>query len=218
MRQRKDAMPFALLKADSLIRGESTLAVVCDEDFDDVAARLEGSIAANHLAIPQVHDFNRLLGARGITLDLRCRVYEVCNAHRTAQLITLDAGLAYVPRMVPALAGRYTPYAAENGMRLKSGVDAGTLRLSSDGRVLHRLLSNLLVNTIKHLQASLVVLRAAPMDAVRPQAGVQFIVVDDGVGVDEAARQSLNRVLAGEQALAPAYERSGLGRWCPTSA
>lgn len=96
MRQRKDTMSFALLKADSLIRGESTLAVVCDEDFDEVAARLDGSIAANHLAIPQVHDFNRLLGAKGITLGPRCRVYEVCNAHRTAQLIALDAGLAHV--------------------------------------------------------------------------------------------------------------------------
>ena len=114
-------------------------------------------------------------------------------------------------RVVPALTDRYTLYAGENGMRLKFRVDAGTLHLSSDGRVLHRLLSNLLVNAIKHSQASLVVLRDAPIDAARPQAGVQFIVVDDGVGVDEAARQSLNRVLAGEQALAPAYERSGLG-------
>ena len=83
MRQHKDTMSFTLLKADSLIRGESTLAVVCDGDFDDVAARLEGGIAAKDLAIPQVHDVNRLLGAKRITPGLRCRVYEVST--RTAR-------------------------------------------------------------------------------------------------------------------------------------
>lgn len=92
----RDAMPFALLKADSYIRGESTLAVVCDEAFDEVAARLEGSVAANDLVILQVHDIARLLADKGLMLDMRCRVYEVCNARLAAQLIALDAGLAHV--------------------------------------------------------------------------------------------------------------------------
>ena len=96
MKPRKEPMPFALLKADSFIRGESTLAVVCDEPFDDVAARLEGSITANDMTILQIHDFTRLLQATGIALDCRCRVYEVCNARFAARLIALDAGLAHV--------------------------------------------------------------------------------------------------------------------------
>lgn len=113
-------------------------------------------------------------------------------------------------RLVPALADLYTPYAAESGMRLKFRVDAGTPRLSTDGRVLHRLLSNLLVNAIKHSQASLVVLRAAPVEPASPQAGVQFVVVDDGVGVDPDAMPSLRHVLEGQNAQAQGYARSGL--------
>lgn len=91
-----NAMPFALAKADSFIRGESTLAVVCEENFDGVAARLEGSLAANDMVILQVHDIAQLLGDKGFVLDMRCRVYEVCNARLAAQLIALDAGLAHV--------------------------------------------------------------------------------------------------------------------------
>lgn len=123
---------------------------------------------------------------------------------------TLQPTLVDPSRMVPALADLYSPFAAENGMRLKFRVDAGTPRLSTDGRALHRLLSNLLVNAIKHSQASLVVLRAAPIDAAHPRAGVQFIVVDDGVGLDAQFQQSLNRVLSGQRALSPEYDRSGL--------
>lgn len=96
MQPRAEPVSFDLLRADSFVRGESTLAVVCDESFEGVAARLECSIAANDLAILQIHDITRLLGAKGMALDLRCRVYEVFNARLAAQLIMLDAGLAHV--------------------------------------------------------------------------------------------------------------------------
>ena len=143
--------------------------------------------------------------------QLRYLIDQLGNTRQAATAAPSNIVLVDPSRVVPALADLYAPYAVENGMRLKFRVDAGTPRLTTDGRALHRLLSNLLVNAIKHSQASLVVLRAAPIDATRPQAGVQFIVVDDGVGVDEAARESLNHVLAGERALAPEYDRSGLG-------
>ena len=115
------------------------------------------------------------------------------------------------PRFVPALVDLYAPCAAEYGMRLKFRVEPGMQRLPVDGRALHRLLSNLLVNAIKHSQASLVVLRAAPLDPARPQAGARFTVVDDGVGIEALVRQVIGRVLAGEQQIAGEYDRSGLG-------
>ena len=115
------------------------------------------------------------------------------------------------PRFVPALVDLYAPYAAEYGMRLKFRVEPGMQRLSIDGRALHRLLSNLLVNAIKHSQASLVVLRAGPLDPARPQAGARFTVVDDGVGIETPVRELIGRVLRGEQQVAPEYDRSGLG-------
>lgn len=87
---------FDRLKAESFIRGESTLAVLCDAPFDDVAARLQGSLAANGLAVVHVHEFDRLLAARGFDLGMRARVYEVCDARLAANLFALDPGLAHV--------------------------------------------------------------------------------------------------------------------------
>lgn len=115
------------------------------------------------------------------------------------------------PRFVPALVDLYAPYAAEYGMRLKVRVEPGMHRLATDGRALHRLLSNLLVNAIKHSQAPLVVLIAGPLDPARPQAGARFTVVDDGVGIEAPVAQVIGRVLAGEQQIAAEYDRSGLG-------
>lgn len=143
--------------------------------------------------------------------QLRYLIDQLGQPGRGAAAMTLQPTLVDPSRMVPALADLYSPFAAENGMRLKFRVDAGTPRLFTDGRALHRLLSNLLVNAIKHSQASLVVLRAAPIDVAHPRAGVQFIVVDDGVGLDAQFQLSLNRVLSGQRALSPEYERSGLG-------
>ena len=87
---------FRLLRAESFVRGESTLAVVCDAPFDDVAARLQGSLAANDLAVVHVHEFDRMLHAKGFATRMRCRVYEVCDARLAADLLALDPGLAHV--------------------------------------------------------------------------------------------------------------------------
>ena len=53
-------------------------------------------------------------------------------------------------------------------------------------------------------------LGAAPLDGEQPEAGVQFIVVDDGIGIDALAQQNLRSVLAGQQVPAVEYDRSGL--------
>ena len=96
MKQQREPASFEALKAASFIRGESTLSVVCERPFEEVALQLEGCIAANALGIVHVHDFGRLLRTTGMALDLQCRVYEVCNPRLAAQLIALDPGLAHV--------------------------------------------------------------------------------------------------------------------------
>jgi uncharacterized protein (DUF302 family) len=96
MKPRHEPVSFDLLKADSFIRGESTLAVVCDEPFETVAARLEGSITANGLVILHVHDIRQLLADSGMALDIGCRVYEVFSAPAAASLMAMDPGLAHV--------------------------------------------------------------------------------------------------------------------------
>ena len=96
MQPKVGSAPFDLLKAESFVRGESTLAVLCDQPFDEVAARLQGSIVANGMLIVQMHDLGRMLAGEGLPLGIRCRVYEVCDPQLAAQLIAQDPGLAHV--------------------------------------------------------------------------------------------------------------------------
>ena len=96
MNQRVSGMPFDMLKAESFIRGEATLSVVCDQPFDAVAARLEKSVRANGMAILKAHDLDRLLAAKDIEIGFRCRVYEVFDAALAGQLLVLDAGLGHL--------------------------------------------------------------------------------------------------------------------------
>jgi uncharacterized protein (DUF302 family) len=95
MKQREGSGPFEL-KADAFIRGETTLAVVSDKPFDEVAMHLEASIAANEMTIVQMHDLGCLLMARGAGLDIRCHVCEVVDRKLAREAVTSDADLARV--------------------------------------------------------------------------------------------------------------------------
>ena len=96
MNQRVSGMPFDMLKAESFIRGEATLSVVCDQPFEAVAACLESGVKANGMAILKAHDLDRLLAAKGIEIGFRCRVYEVFDAGLAGRLLVLDAGIGHV--------------------------------------------------------------------------------------------------------------------------
>ena len=95
MNARAAPAPFDVLRAHAFIRGENTLAVVCERPFDEVGARLEASIVANRLALLHVHELDKMLRDAGIDLGHRSRVYEVSNAELAAQLLQLDPGLAH---------------------------------------------------------------------------------------------------------------------------
>ncbi len=95
MKQPAGSGPFEL-KTDAFIRGETTLAVVSDKPFDEVALRLQASIAANEMTIVQVHDLGRMLEATGAGIDVRCRVCEVIDRELARGSITSDANLAHV--------------------------------------------------------------------------------------------------------------------------
>ena len=95
MKQRAGSGPFES-KADAFIRGETTLAVVFDKPFDEVALRLQASIAANEMKIVQMHDLGRMLEAAGAGLDVRCRVCEVVDRKLVRESMASDANLAHV--------------------------------------------------------------------------------------------------------------------------
>ena len=86
---------FDVLRAHAFIRGESTLAVVCSQTFDQVGVLLEASVVSNGFVLVHVHEIDQMLRDAGIQLGHRSRVYEVCNADLAAQILALDPGLAH---------------------------------------------------------------------------------------------------------------------------
>jgi signal transduction histidine kinase len=102
----------------------------------------------------------------------------------------------FVPgHLVPALLDLYRPYAAEQGVRLCHVVDADTPTLPIDTSALHRLLSNLLVNAVKHAHASQVTVSA---HALADGVGVQIIVADYRCRRDHHVRTAFRRRSPGD--------------------
>lgn len=83
--------------------------------------------------------------------------------------------------------------------------------LEVDGVLLHRLLTNLLVNAIKHSQASQVAVRADLLNRTSPQSGLRLSVVGDGVGVHPDTLKPHASLLNGARPLVPEYDRCGIG-------
>ncbi len=80
----------------AFIKGESTLAVVSIDTFDELAAKLERAIDQIGLEIVHVHEMDALLRERGVGVDFHCRVYEVWNATLASKLIGFDADVGHV--------------------------------------------------------------------------------------------------------------------------
>lgn len=89
-------VPFEMLRAESLVHRESTLAVVSDKPFDEVATLLEKQIISHGISILQVHHLDELLSAEKLSPGFRCRVYEVCDHRIAERLLEANGTLAHV--------------------------------------------------------------------------------------------------------------------------
>ncbi len=111
------------------------------------------------------------------------------------------------PGFASALIDLYRPFATEHGVRLSQHFGEDLPPMRTDSRSLHRLLSNLIVNAIKHARASQVTLFVESAEA---PVGLRFVVVDNGVGMAPSAVRLLQSVLSGVGEPTAAYDRSGL--------
>ena len=89
-------MPFALLKARAVIRGESTLATVSNSALPVVCARLERLVGRRQLSLVKVHELDDLMAAPGEGTGKACRTYEVCDREIAARLLDVDPGMAHL--------------------------------------------------------------------------------------------------------------------------
>ena len=79
--------------------------------FDEIDQALRDSAARHKFGIITVHDLQQTLKNKGVELDKRCLVYEVCNPHQAKKVLDGDGSLS------AALPCRISVYDTSGGSR-----------------------------------------------------------------------------------------------------
>ncbi|MCB1049257.1 MAG: DUF302 domain-containing protein [Acidobacteria bacterium] len=64
-----------------------------DKTFDQASADLESAVAKHGFTVLHIHDLGATLRSKGKDFKEECRVLEVCNAGKAAQVLALDMRL-----------------------------------------------------------------------------------------------------------------------------
>lgn len=67
-----------------------------DKSFEQACEDLESSVIHNDFSVLHVHDLGKTLRAKGITFTPKCKVFEVCNPHHAANVMSADMRLNMV--------------------------------------------------------------------------------------------------------------------------
>ncbi|MFO7808671.1 DUF302 domain-containing protein [Guyparkeria sp.] len=63
-------------------------------DFETTCQRLGDAVPANEFGLLHTHDIHGTLNARGVDFAPQCRVFEVCNPKRAAEVLAVRMDLA----------------------------------------------------------------------------------------------------------------------------
>ena len=63
-------------------------------DFDTTCQRLTDAVPANGFGLLHTHDIHGTLNAKGVDFAPQCRVFEVCNPKRAAEVLAVRMDLA----------------------------------------------------------------------------------------------------------------------------
>jgi len=64
-----------------------------DKSFEQACADLDSAVKRNGFGVLYVHDLGKTLRSKGIEFKEQCQVFEVCNPHQAAQVLTTDMHL-----------------------------------------------------------------------------------------------------------------------------
>lgn len=81
-------------------------------DLDEIQTRLQDSAVKYHFGIIAVHDLKATLKAKGVDLNMECRIYEVCNPQQAKKVLEADGAIS------TALPCRISVYGAPGHYRL----------------------------------------------------------------------------------------------------
>jgi uncharacterized protein (DUF302 family) len=62
--------------------------------MDEIQAELESSAARNKFGIIAVHDLPQIMARKNVSLDMECRVYEICNPHQAKRVLEAEPMLS----------------------------------------------------------------------------------------------------------------------------
>lgn len=63
-------------------------------DFETTCQRLRDAVPANGFGVMHTHDIHGTLNAKGVAFAPQCRVFEVCNPGRAAEVLSVRIDLA----------------------------------------------------------------------------------------------------------------------------
>lgn len=63
-------------------------------DFETTCQRLRDAVPANGFGLLHTHDIHGTLNAKGVDFAPQCRVFEVCNPKRAAEVLAVRMDLA----------------------------------------------------------------------------------------------------------------------------
>jgi len=161
------------LANESLARSNELLAKT-----NETKARLERAAMERMLAIVS-HDL------RAPVHGIRACIHRIANGNMPWHWDGADPG-----KVVHDVATNLHPLAATVGTRLSVGKVAAT-PIHGDNLACHRLLTNLVVNAIRHSGAANI-----ELSCCGDGSGAKFMVADDGRGIDPAARARLGKPFA----------------------
>ncbi len=67
--------------------------VETNKSFDQAVTDLEAAVASHKFGVLHIHDLGRTLRSKGIEFAQECKVLEVCNPVKAAQVLEIDMKL-----------------------------------------------------------------------------------------------------------------------------
>jgi uncharacterized protein (DUF302 family) len=67
--------------------------VESDKAFDKVSTDLEASVKNHGFGVMHIHDLGATLRGKGVAFEEECRIFEVCNPHKAATVLSVDMRL-----------------------------------------------------------------------------------------------------------------------------
>lgn len=98
-------------------------------NLGEIEARLQESAVKHHFGIIAVHDLKATMKAKGIDLNMDCRIYEVCNPQQAKKVLEANGAIS------TALPCRISVYGAQGQYRLATMLPTEMMKVFNDPSV-----------------------------------------------------------------------------------